>query len=85
MMELNNALDLSREGLLTALLIAGPILGTGVVVGICISLIQTVTQLQDQTLSIVPKICAMIGAAIFFVPWLANHLIEYTQMMFAGP
>lgn len=84
MMEMNEALDIGREALLTALIVAGPILFTGVLVGLLISLIQTITQVQDQTFSIVPKIVAMIGAAIFFVPWLANRLVEYTQSMFAG-
>jgi len=84
MMELPVALDLGREALLTTLVIAGPILGTGILVGLIISLLQTLTQLQDQTFSIVPKIVAMFGAAIFFVPWLANRLVEYAQMMFAG-
>ncbi len=84
MFELSQALDLGREALLTSLVIAGPILGTGVLVGILISLIQTITQLQDQTFAIVPKIVAMMGAAIFFVPWLAARLIEYTQAMLGG-
>ena len=84
MMELPVALDLGREALLTTLVIAGPILGTGILVGLIISLLQTLTQLQDQTFSIVPKIVAMFGAAIFFVPWLANRLLEYAQAMFAG-
>ena len=59
-------------------------LGIGLVVGLVISLVQTVTQIQDQTLSIVPKIVAMVGAAIFFVPWLAQRVLEYSQQMFAG-
>ena len=83
-MELTTALDLGREALLTALVIAGPILGTGILVGLVISLLQTLTQLQDQTFSIVPKIVAMFGAAIFFVPWLANRLVEFAETMFAG-
>ena len=84
MLELSTALDLGREALLTALVIAGPILGIGILVGLTISLLQTLTQIQDQTFSIVPKIVAMFGAAIFFVPWIANRLLEYAQMMFAG-
>jgi len=40
--------------------------------------------LQDQTFSIVPKIVAMLGAAILFVPWMATRLIEYAQTMFSG-
>lgn len=83
-METSVALDMGREALVTALLVAGPVLATGVIVGVLISLLQTITQLQDQTISMVPKIVAMFGAAIFFVPWLANRLIEYTQSMFTG-
>jgi flagellar biosynthetic protein FliQ len=53
-------------------------------VGLVVALLQTLTQIQDQTFSIVPKIVAMFGAAIFFVPWLANRLVAYAQAMFAG-
>ena len=80
-MDLSAALDLSREALLAALIISGPILAAGLVVGVAISLLQTLTQLQDQTVSIVPKIVAMLIAAAFFVPWLANRMIEFTQRM----
>ena len=83
-MDFVGALDLGREALLTALIIAGPVLLVGVAVGIVVSLIQTITQLSDQTLSLVPKILAMVMAAIFFVPWLATRLVEYAQSMFAG-
>ena len=84
MTELTASLDLGREALLTTLVIAGPILGTGILVGLIVALLQTLTQIQDQTFSIVPKIVAMFGAAVFFVPWLADRLIEYAQAMFAG-
>jgi len=78
------ALDLGREALITALVISGPVLGTGLIVGLGISLVQTVTQIQDQTLSIVPKIVAMVAATLFFVPWLAQRVVEYSQQLFAG-
>ena len=83
-MDMTLALDLSREALLTALVIAGPVLCVGVVVGLTVSIVQTVTQIQDQTLSIVPKIVAMIAAAIFLVPWLAQRVVEFSQDMFAA-
>ncbi len=82
-MDLPQALDLGRDALLTALIISGPVLIVGLLVGLIISLVQTVTQIQDQTLNIVPKIVAMVAAAIFFVPWLTQRLLEYTQTMFA--
>ena len=84
MMDLTAALDIGREALLTTLIIAGPILGIGILVGLVIALLQTLTQIQDQTFSIVPKIVAMFGAAILLVPWLANRLVEYAQSMFSG-
>lgn len=84
MFELSTALDLGREALLVSLIVAGPILLTGVVVGLLISVVQTITQIQDQTFALVPKIVAMFAAAVFFVPWLANRLIEYTRGMFGG-
>lgn len=84
MFELSTALDLGREALLVSLIVAGPILLTGVVVGLMISVVQTITQIQDQTFALVPKIVAMFAAAVFFVPWLANRLIEYTRGMFGG-
>jgi flagellar biosynthetic protein FliQ len=83
-MDLSIAIDLGREALLTALMIAGPVLATGIVVGLTISLVQAVTQIQDQTLSMVPKIVAMVLATAFFVPWLAQRALEYTTSMFAG-
>lgn len=83
-MELGDTLDLAREGLLISLVIAGPILLTGVVIGLGISLVQTLTQLQDQTISTVPKIVAMFAAAIFFIPWVGSQIIEYSQRMFSG-
>ncbi|MCH7871346.1 MAG: flagellar biosynthetic protein FliQ, partial [Planctomycetes bacterium] len=48
------------------------------------SLLQTLTQLQDQTVSIVPKIVAMLLAAMYFIPWLAGRMIEFTQKMFTS-
>lgn len=84
MLEMTEALDLGRMALLKSVIISGPILGIGLVVGIGISVLQTVTQIQDQTVAIVAKIVAMIGAAILFVPWLAIRLIEYTRELLGG-
>ncbi|HRS26650.1 MAG TPA: flagellar biosynthetic protein FliQ [Phycisphaerae bacterium] len=83
-MDMTAALDLGREALLVSLIIAAPVLGVGVVVGLVISVIQTVTQLNDQTLALVPKIIAMVAATMLLVPWLATRLIDYAQAMFAG-
>lgn len=78
-MDVSVALDLGREALLTTLIVSGPVLAAGIVVGLIISLLQALTQLHDQTLTIVPKIVAMLVAAFFFAPWLAYHVLEYTR------
>ncbi len=75
------AIDLSYDALMLALILAGPIMAIGMMVGLCISVFQAVTQLQEQTISFVPKIVAMGLAAAFFIPWLATRMVEYTQRL----
>jgi flagellar biosynthetic protein FliQ len=81
--ELSEALDLAREALLLTLIVSAPVLGAGVIVGLVISLIQAVTQLQDQTISIVPKIVAMVLIAILVFPWLVQRVLDYSANQFA--
>ena len=66
-----------------ALIIAAPMLLIGMLVGIIISLFQAVTQIQEQTLTFVPKITAMIVAAIVLMPWIGQRLLEYAAAMFS--
>ena len=80
-MPTSEALDLGREALLMVLIVASPIMGIGMAVGLVISLFQSVTQLQEQTLTFVPKIVAMVGVALILVPWLASLLVEYSATM----
>jgi flagellar biosynthetic protein FliQ len=79
------ALDMGRDALLMVLIISAPIMGVGMLVGLVISLLQSMTQLQEQTLSFVPKIIAMIGLAIVLIPWLAGRLIAYAQELLGEP
>lgn len=76
------SLELVREALIMALKISAPILGAGLVVGLIISLVQTITSIQDQTLSFVPKIVVMILAAAILIPWVAQRLVEYSAELF---
>lgn len=82
--DLPQATDLVRQTLFLALLISAPMLLIGMVVGIIISLFQAVTQIQEQTLTFVPKIAAMIIAAILLMPWIAQRLLEYAATVFGG-
>ena len=83
-MEIDKALDLGRSAFTLALMTAAPILGIGLLVGLGISLVQAVTQLQEQTLTFVPKIVAMVVAAIYFIPWIAARMLDFAQLMFAS-
>ena len=80
---IDQATDLVRHTLVLALVISAPMLLIGLAVGVAISLVQAVTQIQEQTLTFLPKIAAMVGAAIFLMPWISHRLLEYTAAMFA--
>ena len=81
-MRLHEATELIRHTLLLALIVSAPMLVIGLVVGIVVSLLQAVTQIQEQTLSFIPKITAMVAAAILLMPWIGQRLLEYTANMF---
>jgi flagellar biosynthetic protein FliQ len=72
-------IDMVRQALFITLKICGPILAAGVVVGLLVSIFQSVTSIQDQTLSFVPKIIVMILVAAILTPWIIQRLIEYSQ------
>jgi flagellar biosynthetic protein FliQ len=73
-----STIDLAREMLIIALKIATPILAAGVLVGLVVSIVQSVTSIQDQTITFVPKIVIMLVVAILLLPWIAERLVEYT-------
>lgn len=74
--------EMVRQALIITLKIAAPILLAGIIVGLVISLLQSVTSIQDQTLSFVPKIVVMILAAVLLIPWIAIRLSEYASELF---
>ncbi len=84
-MEINQAMDMGREALLMVLIISAPVMGIGLIVGLVISLFQSMTQLQEQTISFVPKIVAMVGLSILLIPWLSERLLEYSRVLLGEP
>jgi flagellar biosynthesis protein FliQ len=82
MLSVEQAIDLLREAMLMTMIIVGPILLLGMIIGLTISLIQAVTQIQEATLTFVPKIFAMGAAIVFVMPWMFQRLIEYTRHLF---
>jgi flagellar biosynthetic protein FliQ len=77
------AIDLGREALVVMLVISAPILLLGMVVGLIISILQAVTQVQEQTLSFVPKIIVMGLAVALFMPWIISKLLYFSREMFS--
>ena len=82
MFNIDYASDLVRDALMLALMISAPMLVIGLAVGVIISIFQAVTQIQEQTLSFIPKIVAMVAAAIVLMPWIGQQLLEYASTMF---
>ena len=74
-----DAIELSRNALLMALMIGAPVLLVGVFMGLLIGLLQALTQIQDQTIAFVPKVVAMIATVAICLPWLIQRMMEYSE------
>lgn len=79
-----SVLELARTTLVTALMIVTPALLVGMFVGLSVSLFQTVTSLQEQTLTLVPKMLAVVATIILLMPWILNKLREFTLVLFSS-
>jgi flagellar biosynthetic protein FliQ len=75
-------MDLARATLLTALMLVTPALLTGMFVGLSVSLFQTITSLQEQTMAIVPKMMAVVALLLLLLPWIMATLRDFTQTLF---
>ena len=74
-------LSLGRDAALLMLLIAGPILAVGLVVGLAVSVFQAVTQIHEMTLTFIPKILAVMGALLLSFPWMLETLVSFTTKL----
>lgn len=75
------ALELIRHAITIGLLVAAPLLLTALLVGVLVSLVQAVTQLQEQTLTFIPKLVAVGAVAVITLPWMMRELIQYLVEM----
>lgn len=76
------AVEMCREALVLALTISMPLLGIGLVVGLLVSLFQALTQIQEQTLSFIPKILSVAGTLFVLLPWMLGQLTQYSRDVF---
>ncbi|MBF0621520.1 MAG: flagellar biosynthesis protein FliQ [Magnetococcales bacterium] len=81
-MTMEVVLELVAEAVRLALLISAPMLLTALAVGLLVSLFQAVTQIQEMTLTFIPKILATFTALILALPWMLQNLIDYFRKLF---
>ena len=78
-MDPQDALALTQQAIVTALVIGAPLLLVGLLVGLLMGLAQALTQIQDQTVAFVPKLVAVVAALLVCLPWLTQKMIEYSE------
>lgn len=78
-MSQNQVLYLAKEALWTVFLVGGPILGISLIVGLLVSVFQAMTQIQEQTLSFIPKILAIMLILVVLGPWMLTVLTTFTS------
>ncbi|MGI6587752.1 MAG: flagellar biosynthesis protein FliQ [Peptococcia bacterium] len=75
---------LGKEAVYTILLLSGPLLGVSLLVGLIISIFQATTQIQEQTLTFVPKIIMVFISLVIFGPWMLNLIVAFTTNLFSS-
>ena len=81
-MNLGFAVQIIRSGIFHILIVSAPALVTGLVVGLIVSIVQATTSIQEQTLTFVPKIAAILLAIFVMGPWMIRMLVGFTQNIF---
>lgn len=80
--DVGTAVDIGRQALWVAVKLAAPLLLVGLIVGVVISILQAATQIQEQTLALIPKMFAVVVTMFVIMPWLLLVLVEYTEEIF---
>ena len=80
-MTIDRAVDLTRDAIYLALMIGGPILLVSIIISLIVSLAQALTSIQDQTLSVVPRLIVAVLAFLITLPWILQRLTEYSAAL----
>ncbi len=78
----DQGIELARRAIMLLIFLSLPVLITGLIVALVVSVLQAVTQVQDQTLGLVPRILAMLLAFAITAPWMLSKLVEFGREMF---
>ena len=80
----SGVLELTQRSVMLELMICAPILGFGLVVGLIVSVFQAATQIQEMTLTFVPKMIAVAAAIVLFGPWMLRSMVTFTEKLFVS-
>ena len=83
-MNQDTVINLATQAMTLALEVAGPLLLVGLVIGLVVSLFQAVTQIQEMSLSFIPKIVGVDVVVVILGPWMLSHVISYTQNLYTS-
>ena len=83
-MDPQQAIDLTRQAILESLVIVAPVLLCGLVLALVLGLLQALTQIQEQSITFVPKLVAMILVLGWTLPWVISRLVQYSHDLIAG-
>lgn len=78
-MDQGMVIELAQRSLMTVIYVSAPMLGLSLIVGLAVSIFQATTQIQEQTLTFIPKILAVLAGIAIFGSWMLKILMEYTQ------
>jgi flagellar biosynthetic protein FliQ len=83
-MDQNTLIDIGNQAMLLIVYMSAPLLLSALAVGLLISIFQAATQIQEQTLSFIPKLIALVVSLVLFGPWMLQLWISYTQDLYLG-
>lgn len=81
-MDQSTVINIAQNALKMILYVSAPMLGLSLIIGLAVSIFQATTQIQEQTLTFIPKILAVIAAIAIFGSWMLKTLVEYTQDLY---
>ena len=84
-MSADQAIDFARQALLLGLLVAAPVMLIGLIVALIVGILQAATQINEQTISFVPKLAAMALIGALFLPWMISRIVDFAAVMFIWP
>lgn len=83
-MDAGVVMDMASNAMVTAIMVAAPVLLVSIVVGLAVSIFQATTHIQEQTLTFVPKVLAIVGVLILFGPWMLSVLTTFITELYTN-